>query len=972
MPTRMNPFHRKLSGRWLLLMLAFMVIGIMGANGSGSAAGDSHWHLFNFLTDPAYSFLERFALILNVIIALGGLYYAYMLIQEVYRADTGTPRMQEIARAVREGAMAYLRRQFTTVAILIAIITVVLVMTANPHTEAGWAVPIGRGFAFLMGSIFSATVGFVGMYLATDGNLRVAAAARDSFGKALQIGYRTGTITGMLTDGLGLLGGSLIFLAYGERAYEALLGFGFGGTLLALFMRVGGGIYTKAADVGADLVGKIEKDIPEDDPRNAATIADNVGDNVGDCAGMAADIFESYEVTIVAAMILGYASFGHKGVIFPLLVRAIGVIGSIISTYSVRTGDSGDVNTAMRAVNRGFWLGSIISIGGFMTLGLVYLRFDEQYIVNQAVERGMYSEPGFVSELNKLSKDAKVTHEGVLADAINHVKKEKAKNADKVVTLLTGMPALSIKAAEEGLKEARADQEKSDPKIKENAQNRADAMLAYIGAYRAAGGKAWRSLTAEQQIEISKGKAGDTTIASMAQGYVPLQLGLDMRAAWTCLIGIILAVALNFCTEYWTSTEYEPVKSLAKSCRTGHATNIIQGIAVGYESTVWAVIIIAAAILGSVLIYSGTTPVFIAFGVAMCGIGMLTLTGNTISMDVFGPVADNANGIGEMGYDRDDMGEENYKRARQILADLDAVGNTTKAETKGIAIGSAVIAAVSLFASFIAVIAVGSEDKITTMTTAQYLEQAGKLTVADPMVFIGFLLGGAVPFLFSSMLIRAVGRAAFLIVKECRIQFKDKLIWLGEKKPDYGKVVDICTTTAQKELVGPGFLAIFTPLMVGFILGPYALGGFLAGMILVGQLLAVFMSNAGGAWDNAKKMIEDGVYGGKGSEAHKASVTGDTVGDPLKDTAGPAVNPLIKVMNMVALLGLGLVLKYNVVGISPAGSTVRWVGAVVALICFAAIAWAVWQSKRESEEMKEVEGELTGSPKSQTRTAVPN
>ncbi len=439
--------------------------------------------------------------------------------------------------------------------------------------------------------------------------------------------------------------------------------------------------------------------------------------------------------------------------------------------------------------------------------------------------------------------------------------------------------------------------------------------------------------------------------------------GLDMRPAITTLIGIFLAVALNKVTSYYTHTKYPPVQSLAKSCQTGHATNIIQGFAVGYESTVAAIIIIAVAILLSVLTYAGTPPMFIAYGVAMTGIGMLTLTGNTISMDVFGPVADNANGIGEMGYDKDEMEKESpgsYKRARQILADLDAVGNTTKAETKGIAIGSAVIAAVSLFSSFIAVIAVGSEDKINLMTVAQYLEEAGKITVADPTVFIGFLIGGAVPFLFSSMLIRAVGRAAYYIVKECRIQFRDPEIWKGTKKPNYGSVVDICTNTAQKELIGPGFLAIMTPILVGFILGPYALGGFLAGMILVGQLLAVFMANAGGAWDNAKKMIEDGLYGGKGSEAHKAAVTGDTVGDPLKDTAGPAINPLIKVMNMVSLLTLGLVLRYNIV--NPAVSpeflgTARIIGVIVIVISIALIGWAVWQSKRESGDLLEAEAE---------------
>jgi K(+)-stimulated pyrophosphate-energized sodium pump len=435
--------------------------------------------------------------------------------------------------------------------------------------------------------------------------------------------------------------------------------------------------------------------------------------------------------------------------------------------------------------------------------------------------------------------------------------------------------------------------------------------------------------------------------------------GLDLRPAITCLVGVFLAIALNKITSYYTHTAHAPVKSLAKACTTGHATNIIQGLAIGYESTVVTVVAICVSLMLSVLCYADTPPMFVAYGVAMTGIGMLTLTGNTISMDVFGPVADNANGIGEMGYDAKAMEAQSpgsYKRARQILADLDAVGNTTKAETKGIAIGSAVIAAVSLFASFIAVLAVGSEDKIGQMSVTQYFVEAGKLTVATPIVFVGFLLGGAVPFLFSSMLIRAVGRAAFYIVRECRAQFRDMEIWRGTKKPDYGRVVDICTGTAQKELIGPGLLAIGAPMLVGFLLGPYALGGFLAGMILTGQLLAVFMSNAGGAWDNAKKMIEDGVYGGKGSEAHKAAVTGDTVGDPLKDTAGPAVNPLIKVMNMVSLLVLGLVLQFNIVepradvGVADAGT--RWIGAGVAAVVLLAVGWAIWKSKLESPELQ--------------------
>jgi K(+)-stimulated pyrophosphate-energized sodium pump len=801
-----------------------------------------HFVPFSMFSDPSYTSMEITGLLVVFGIAILGLLYALLLVKQVLRADQGTKKMQEIAAAVREGSNAYLAAQFKKIGPLIIIIAVILFFTyAGSESAFRW----GRAGAFFVGALFSWMVGFVGMRLATSGNLRVAAAARSSYGEAMQLGYRTGTITGMLTDGLGLLGGTIIFMIFGQMAYEALLGFGFGGTLLALFMRVGGGIYTKAADVGADLVGKIEKDIPEDDPRNAATIADNVGDNVGDCAGMAADIFESYEVTIVAAMILGMASFGHKGVIFPLLVRGIGVLGSIISTYTVKAGAHDTSDTALRSVHRGFWVGSVISILGFFGLGFFYLHFDASYLATNPMAGAGYP---------------------------------------------NGNPA---------------------------------------------------------------------DLGWLANFGIP---GLDMRPAITCLIGVFLAIALNKVTSYYTHTSHHPVQSLARSCTTGHATNIIQGFAVGYESTVAAILVIAMALLLSVLTYAGTPPLFIAYGVAMTGIGMLTLTGNTISMDVFGPVADNANGIGEMGYDKEEM-EKNkpgsYKRARQILADLDAVGNTTKAETKGIAIGSAVIAAVSLFASFIAVIAVGSEDKIREMTVTQYMEVAGKLTVANPIVFIGFLLGGAVPFLFSSMLIRAVGRAAFFIVKECRAQFRDPEIWKGTKKPDYGRVVDICTNTAQKELIGPGLLAIMTPILVGFLLGPYALGGFLAGMILVGQLLAVFMANAGGAWDNAKKMIEDGLYGGKGSEAHKAAVTGDTVGDPLKDTAGPAINPLIKVMNMVSLLSLSLVLHFNIVAprVDATGSVsvARLVGLVVAAICALAIGWAVWQSKRESGIADEVD-----------------
>jgi K(+)-stimulated pyrophosphate-energized sodium pump len=842
---------------------------------------------FGFMNDPLYDSFERAALWVVLGIAVAGLAYAGLLVGEVLGADQGTPKMREVADAIRKGANAYLGQQFKAIITLVLLISGILYfVTAGGDSVA--SIAIGRSVAFFAGAAFSWIVGYVGMSLAVRGNLRVAAAARTSYGGALRLGYRTGTVTGMLTDGLGLLGGTLIFMIYGEHAYEVLLGFGFGGTLLALFMRVGGGIYTKAADVGADLVGKIEANIPEDDPRNAATIADNVGDNVGDCAGMAADIFESYEVTIVAAMILGYASFGHKGVIFPLLVRAIGVIGSIISTYSVKAGADSTSDEALEAVHKGFLLGSYISVVGFFLLGMSYLHFDDNSVRQHP------------QMLEGYATTAEFQADRKAFDALH-------------------------------------------PITRENAEVTAETFRTFVKDYPG-------QILADRRLP-TWASFGVTT--------------LDMRPAWTCLVGIILAVALNKGTSYYTHTRYEPVKGLAKACQTGHATNIIQGFALGYESTVVAVLIIASALMFSVLIYSGAGPIFVAYGVAMCGIGMLTLSGNTISMDVFGPVADNSNGIGEMGYDREEMGEENYRRARQILADLDAVGNTTKAETKGIAIGSAVIAAVSLFASFIAVIAVGSESRIGLMTAGQYAAEAGKLSVADPTVFVGMLLGGAVPFLFSSMLIRAVGRAAFLIVKECRAQFRDPEIWAGTKTPDYGRVVNICTQAAQGELIGPGLMAIFAPILVGIYLGPYALGGFLAGMIVVGQLLAVFMANAGGAWDNAKKTIEDGLYGGKGSEAHKASITGDTVGDPLKDTAGPALNPLIKVMNMVALLAIGPILALS-------GGPNAWMLQAFGLVGIAAISWAVWRSKTESKEFREMEAEMAAAAEeSKLQTSAP-
>jgi K(+)-stimulated pyrophosphate-energized sodium pump len=737
---------------------------------------------------------EGISLWVVVGIALLGLGYALFLRRQVMREDRGTRAMIQVWESIKQGAEAYLMRQLRTILPLIALLTFALffsVYIAPPSAEALERFPgasldqvkviigFGRAAAFILGAGFSLMVGQFGMRMAVQANVRVASAARTSFDKSLKLAYRAGTITGMLTDGLGLFGGTIIFLIFQKAAPDALLGFGFGGTLLALFMRVGGGIYTKAADVGADLVGKVEASIPEDDPRNAAVIADLVGDNVGDCAGMAADIFESYEVTIVSGLILGLALVQLTGqikwIIFPLLVRGIGVFSSIIGTYQVKGSRKEEkTHNAMAAINKGFYTSALLCLAAFAFLAHFYMH--------------------------------------------------------------------------------------------------------------------------------------------------------EWRAFFSVAAGIVLAVAIDELTKYFTHTAHAPVKEIASSSRTGSATTILSGLSIGMESSVWAILVIAATIFSAVLIYWGQPVSYVLYGVAMTGIGMLTLTGNNVAMDSFGPISDNANGIGEMaGLD---------KNARQIMADLDAVGNTTKAITKGVAIGSAVIAAVSLFGSFLTDVTMVQAQK--GVPAAQQLLSTG-IRISTPMVLIGLLIGGAVPWLFSSLTINAVSRAASLIVMEVRRQFKIPGLMQGKVKPDYRKAVAICTVAAQKELIGLALLAILTPLIVGLVFQVEALGGFLAGAILSGQLLAVFMANAGGAWDNAKKLIEDGLYGGKGSECHKACVVGDTVGDPLKDTAGPALNPMIKVINLVSVLAAPIIIQYK-------RATIGLVG-VVAFAVVACII-AIWYSKR--------------------------
>ena len=728
-----------------------------------------------------------------IAIAIAALLYAIWLRQGVLRKDKGTAKMQEVWNAIRVGADAYLTRQLRTILPLIAVLAAALffsVYVVKPSPEAAQVfgdkaqiiVAVGRMVAFILGASFSLMVGQFGMRMAVQANVRVAAASRRSFNEALSIAYYAGTITGMLTDGLGLLGGTSIFIIFGIAAPDALLGFGFGGTLLALFMRVGGGIFTKAADVGADLVGKVEKDIPEDDPRNAAVVADLVGDNVGDCAGMAADIFESYEVTIVSALILGLAAMTidpqHRlmWILFPLIIRGIGVISSILGTFAVP----------------------------------VWAKFPLKFLRAENAEHAMF-----------------------------------------------------------------------------------------------------------RSYELS-------SINTIFWSFVVAILySNDWRLAALVTIGVGLAVSFNPLTSYFTATSKNPVKDIVKSTRAGPATTILAGLASGYESAVWALLyIVIAFVLALALFPTSAGITYTLYAIAIIGIGMLSQTGNNVAMDSYGPISDNANGIGEMAWHG--MTDEETKRGRQIMADLDAVGNTTKAITKGIAIASAVIAAVSLFASYIT----------STGLSA--------ISVSDTKVFIGLLLGGALPWLFSSLSIRAVSRAAKMIVEEVRRQFRIPGVMEGTVAPDYRNVVGISTAAAQKELVPLAIIAMVIPLIVGLTLQAEALGGFLAGIIVSGQLLAVFMANAGGAWDNAKKTIEDeprdlAANTGKGSERHKASVVGDTVGDPLKDTAGPALNPMIKVANLVSLIAAPILASIS-------GTVVAYAAAAV-MICLAG--WALWRSKRD-------------------------
>ncbi len=717
-------------------------------------------------------------------IAIIALAMGMMFRREVLAAGEGTTNMKNIAQAVQEGAAAFLGRQFRTLGIFAAI-AFVLLFALPAH--GGMDVRIGRSVFFLVGAGFSAAIGYLGMSLAVKANVRVAAAARDE-GRdpAMKVAFRTGGTVGMATVGLGLLGAAAVVVIYKSDAPTVLEGFGFGAALLAMFMRVGGGIFTKAADVGADLVGKVEQNIPEDDPRNAATIADNVGDNVGDCAGMAADLFESYAVTLVAALILGKAAFGAEGLVFPLIVPAIGALTAILGVFITRPrpGENG-----LTTINRSFYISAAVSAVLSTIAAFAYL-------------------PATFAELTDVA------------------------------------PAL-------------ADYD-GNPRI----------------------------------------------IATVA-----------------VIIGIVLAAVILSLTGYYTGTDHRPVKDVGKTSLTGAATVILSGLSVGFESAVFTALVIGGAVYGAFLLGSGVVAISL-FAVALAGCGLLTTVGVIVAMDTFGPVSDNAQGIAEMSGDVDGKGA-------QILTELDAVGNTTKAITKGIAIATAVLAATALFGSY-------------TQSIEVELGETFTANVFSADVLVGLIIGAAVVFLFSGLAINAVGRAAGAVVYEVRRQFKEiPGIMEGTGRPEYGKVVDICTRDSLRELATPGLLAIFAPIAVGFGLGVGPLAGYLAGAIGTGTLMAVFLANSGGAWDNAKKLVEDGNHGGKGSPAHEATVIGDTVGDPFKDTAGPAINPLIKVMNLVSLLIAAAVVQMSV---GEGENDVLRIA--IALVSVAVIAGAVYVSKR--------------------------
>ncbi len=1054
-----SPINKKLIGLFLTLTAIFAPAMSMAAGGEANIKLE-------------FSQSDKIFLIISLVLGFVALGFAGFFWSKVKKTSTGNEKMQEVGEAIRAGAMGYLSQQFKTMAIFVVIIAVGLF--AMYMGKYGNVIAGLTAICFILGVGASYVAGYVGMKAAVSANMRVANAALTSYKNSLEIAFQSGSVAGLVTVGMGLIGATAIFLAFPEHATKLLIGFGFGGSLAALFMRVGGGIFTKAADVGADLVGKVEAGIPEDDPRNPATIADNVGDNVGDCAGMAADVFESYEVTLVAAIVLGAATAAlfptevwMRLILFALMARGAGVVASIVGIFMVKGSEDISVDP-LKSIRRGFYSSAVIA--GVATLGIAWYMLggmDSKQVVrtSELSSAGVVTYKGNVmvpdtkvptksaNTILAVQKDLatskkidafEVSNADILADSKVKALELKTETADQIISAVRqggqraidtspvlhfegyrqvnyndssskvvgyAVPDQSVEATAEpkyltfkeafeknpvGVYELSVTQPAMTPDGKPDPAGAPQTQSFFIGPVRKdvldkelekaksgdktstyeikssypvtfyansdgqvvagvdadpkkldlaavqGGPIAYSATVAKLQDFVKKQKENPATQVSPPNPVSPELVYLKHKdAEWwrffLCVVfGLVMAFVFEALTDYYVGLHKRPVQELGAVSTAGPAPMIITGFAYGQESSVFSVFAIVACLLGPLMIFppgefGGYLLSF--YGIALVGLGLLTTTGFILAMDTFGPISDNSQGVFEMSGAHHDSPDG----ARRVQL-LDAAGNTTKALTKGFAIATAVVAAVALFHAYV-------EEGMLT--------QVG-MRLEIPEIFLGLLIGGAAPYLFSAFSINAVGRAAFELIGEVRGQFRnDPGIMAGTSKPNYAKCVAIVTAAAQRELIGPGILAIFFPVLVGFgfsigkpmtmingveynLVGAQALGGFLAGAILSGQLMAVLLANSGGMWDNSKKLIEDGLHGGKGTEAHKAAVVCDTVGDPFKDTAGPALNPLIKVMNLVGLL------------LAPAVIAKRDPGFIIGITIFSAIMLivAIWWSKR--------------------------
>jgi len=1045
---------RDVMNRSLGRLGSLLVFGLLSLapNASLAAGGEA--------VELKFSSQDQLFLYISLGFGLIAIVAAFVLRGMVLGRSPGNEKMQSVGKAIMDGALAYLRQQVRTMIIFVILLAVGLVFLYG--NRYGWSMAVYMALSFCAGVAASYIAGYAGMLMAVQGNMRTAHAALTSYKLSLETAFQSGGVAGLFTVGMGLIGATVIFLVGGNQAMFLLIGFGFGGSLAALFMRVGGGIFTKAADVGADLVGKVEAGIPEDDPRNPATIADNVGDNVGDCAGMAADVFESYEVTLVAAIVLGAATASifdqatwMKLVLFALMARGVGILASIFGIFTMKGSDNIDSDPLMR-IRKGFFSSAVLAT--LLTAGLAYWMMQgvqtNQLIPMEAFSRKEAEQVQAIAK--KIADEKKVAiadltekdlQDNAEIKAMELDKPEMAQFVKQISTQdlsevpepkpLTGYtqidlndpnsPAFQFSAPKpmdpnnppkEGdsqfvdfksafkddvfvVRELEVTQTPQQPPVergqptpppptpvvqkvvigpiskklldqqindaRKNPQLKVVDIAEYPVTYFISGDKliaaidsgekgalkypqrvrtqpvayCATSLDAIKKIEEARRTDATKPIPPQQQMKVAVVHHQDV-GWWRFLIciafGIAMAFAIEFLTDYYVSTHKKPVQEVANVSSAGPAPMIIQGFAFASESSVFTVFSLVIALIMPLFVFppgefGGYLLSF--YGIALVGLGLLTTTGYILAMDTFGPISDNAQGVFEMS----GAGHENPEASKAVQR-LDAAGNTTKALTKGFAIATAVIAAVALFHSY--------------LDEAKIMEIGLRLDL--PEIFLGLMIGAAAPFLFSAFTINAVGRSAFDLINEVRRQFRaDPDIMKGKSLPDYGRCVAIVTAAAQKELLGPGILAIALPALVGFgfaigkpqtsiggelfnLTGAQALGGFLAGAIISGQLLAVLLANSGGMWDNAKKLIEDGLYGGKGTEAHKAGVVCDTVGDPFKDTAGPALNPLIKVMNLVALLLAPVV-------IAPFSNGVL---TVITVSCLVALTIAFWWSKRGS------------------------